>query len=223
MALHSYGTNSESWWQWLAPRLPRAGQVLEVGAGTGELWRQIAHGPVTLVDFSSAMCSRLRQLPNARVARADASALPFAGAAFDTVIANHMLYHVDDPALALREFARVLTDGGRLAVAVNGREHMAELEEFGSPARTPQRLNDFSAETAPSAIAEVFDNVTVDRYPSDLAVPAAEPILAYLDSWTPLTPTERAAAKARIQSRIDNEGAFHEAAHTVLITARLTH
>jgi SAM-dependent methyltransferase len=221
MALHGYGTNPETWWQWLTPRLPREGRVLEAGAGTGELWQHLPHGELTLVDFSPAMCARLRQVPGARVLRADASALPFAGRAFDTVIANHMLYHVDDPGLALREFARVLTPGGRIAVAVNGRDHMAGLEEFGSQGRVSQRLNGFSAETAPPAMAEVFDDVTVERYPSDLSVPAAEPVLAYLDSWTPLTDPERAAAATRIQQRIDAEGAFHIRKHTVLITARL--
>jgi SAM-dependent methyltransferase len=222
MALHSYGTNPESWWEWLTPRLPRDGRVLEVGAGTGELWQHVPHAELTLIDFSAAMCTRLRQVPGARVLRADASALPFAAGAFDTVIANHMLYHVDDPGLALREFARVLAPGGRIAVAVNGHDHMADLDEFGSRARSPRRLNGFSAETAPAALAEVFDDVTVERYPGDLSVPAKEPVLAYLDSWTPLTGPERAAAATKIQQRIDTDGAFPIRKHTVLVTARLT-
>jgi SAM-dependent methyltransferase len=220
MALHDYNVNPESWWEWLAPRLPRAGRVVEVGAGTGELWRHLPHGPLTLVDFSAAMCARLRAVPGARVVRADAGALPFAGHSFDTVIANHMLYHVDDPAAALREFARVLGPGGRVAVAVNGRDHMAELDEFGPAVRTAVRLNGFEAETGPAMMAEVFDDVTVERYPGDLAVPAREPILAYIDSWAPLTDDERAAAAAKIQERIDAEGAFRVRKHTVLITAR---
>lgn len=220
MALHGYGTNPESWWDWLAARLPREGRVLEVGAGTGELWQHVPHGPLTLVDFSPAMCARLRQVPAARVARADAAALPFAAGTFGTLVANHMLYHVDDPGRALREFARVLAPGGRIAVAVNGRDHMADLEEFGSSSLAPQRVNGFSAETAPPAMGEVFDDVTVDRYPDHLAVPTLEPVLAYLDSWTPLTAPERAAATTRIQQRIDAEGTFRIRKHTVLITAR---
>ncbi|MDX5456788.1 hypothetical protein ACGFI5_05455 [Micromonospora tulbaghiae] len=39
IALHSYGTNPQSWYAWLGERLPLSGDVLEVGAGTGELWR----------------------------------------------------------------------------------------------------------------------------------------------------------------------------------------
>jgi SAM-dependent methyltransferase len=220
IALHSYGTNPKSWWEWLAPRLPQDGRVLEVGAGTGELWQHLPHGELTLVDFSPAMCAQLGNLPNARVLRADAAALPFGDGSFDTLIANHMLYHLDEPDAALREFARVLRPGGRVAVAVNGRDHMADLAEFGSPGRPVQRLNTFSAETAPAAMAPLFGDVTVDRYPGDLAVPAAEPVLAYLDSWAPLTPPEREAARARIQQRIDADGAFRIRKHTVLVTAR---
>lgn len=219
MALHHYGTNPESWWDWLAPRLPRDGRVAEVGAGTGELWRQLPHGALTLVDFSAAMCARLREVPGARVVRADAGALPFRDGSFDTLIANHMLYHVDDPGAALREFARVLVPGGRVAVAVNGRDHMAGLEQLGPRTRPAALLNGFSAENAPAAVGEVFADVAVERYPGDLAVPEVEPLLAYLDSWRPLTPAERTAAATRIRARIEAEGTFRIRKHTVLITA----
>jgi SAM-dependent methyltransferase len=218
MALHSFSTNPVSWWEWLEPRLPRAGRVLEVGAGTGELWRHLPHGRLTLADFSPAMCALLRSIPGARVLRADAGALPFVDGAFDTLIANHMLYHVDDPSLVLREFARVLAPDGRIAVAVNGPDHMADLNDFRP--RITRRLNNFNAATGPALMAAHFADVTVERYPGDLAVPAKEPVLAYLDSWNHLTPPQRAAAELRIQQRIDAEGTFRIRKHTVLITAR---
>jgi SAM-dependent methyltransferase len=223
MALHRYGTNPQSWWEWLAPRLPRAGRVLEVGAGTGELWRQLTPQPagaepLLLVDFAEAMCAQLRTVPEARVVRADAGALPFAAGSFDTLIANHMLYHVDDPGAVLDEFARVLAPGGRVAIAVNGRDHMAELDFFDTLAATP--LNEFSAETGPAAVAAVFTDVSAERYPGDLEVPSVEPVLAYLDSWAPLSAADRAAAAARVRARIDAEGTFRIRKHTVLITGR---
>jgi SAM-dependent methyltransferase len=222
MALHRYGTNPQTWWDWLSTRLPRSGRVLEVGAGTGELWRQVSRPrePLTLVDFAPAMCDQLRQVAGARVLRADAARLPFAGGSFDTVIANHMLYHLDDPVAALREFARVVATGGRVAVALNGRDHMADLDEFRASARTGIRMNDFRAEAAPAALAEIFADVTVERYPGDLAVPAVEPILAYLDSWRPLTPPEREEAAAWVRERMDADGIFRIRKHTVLLTAR---
>src|SRR5262245_49903112 len=115
IALHAYGTNAQDWFSWLGERLPLTGEVLEVGAGTGVLWTRVDHRRrgtrLTLTDFSPAMCARLRGVEGASVRRCDAAALPFRPASFDAVIANHMLYHLDDPEAALREFARVLRPG----------------------------------------------------------------------------------------------------------------
>ncbi|MET7965969.1 class I SAM-dependent methyltransferase [Micromonospora sp. NPDC005305] len=230
IALHDHGTNPQGWFAWLDERLPLAGDVLEVGAGTGKLWSQVDHRGrrlrLTLTDFSAAMCARLRDVPGARVERCDASRLPFADASFDTVVANHMLYHLDDPATALREFARVLRPGGRLAAAVNGSDHLAELNALavavGRPdLALPFHQNDFTAETGSGYVARTFTGVTVERYPCDLEVPAVEPVLAYLASMAeePLTPAQQSAARDLVQARIDAEGSFRVRKHTVLITA----
>lgn len=230
MALHAYGTNPLDWFSWLAQRLAPVGDVLEVGAGTGALWRRIDHAArglrLTLTDFSPAMCRRLRAIRGVRVGRCDAGRLPFTDASFDVLVANHMLYHLDDPASALREFARVLRTGGRVAVATNGTDHLAELNALGPTIGRPElgrgtRLNDFTAQTGPDYLARHFADVTVQRYPCDLAVPAAEPIIAYLASVTdtPLTPEQLASARRIVQARIDTDGSFRVRKHTVLITA----
>jgi SAM-dependent methyltransferase len=49
---------------------------------------------------------------------ADAAALPFADASFDRVYCQQGLQYVTDPLVAVREMARVLAPGGRLALAV---------------------------------------------------------------------------------------------------------
>ncbi|SNY49159.1 Methyltransferase domain-containing protein [Paractinoplanes atraurantiacus] len=230
IAIHAYGTNPQGWYSWLAERLPSVGDVLEVGAGTGELWRHLdprrAGLRLTLADFSAAMCERLGEVAGAEVRRCDATDLPFADGSFDAVIANHMLYHVDEPDMALREFARVLRPGGRLFVATNGRGHMAELfavaaavgkvDVSGSASRS-----NFTAEDAPAAVGRHFRDVAAEAYPSDLLVPDAEPVLAYLTSLSgkPLTGEQLAAARELVQARIEAEGHFRVRKHTELITA----
>jgi SAM-dependent methyltransferase len=231
IALHTYGTNPQDWFSWLYERLPLAGDVLEVGAGTGKLRTHVDHIgrglSLTLTDFSPAMCEQLRTIPSARVQQAEATDLPFADASFDTVIANHMLYHLDDPAVALREFARVLRPGGRLAIATNGSNHLDELNVIGPAIGRPELTlaattqNDFTAETGPTYVAGYFTAVAVERYPCDLDIPTAEPILAYLDSMAnePLTPRQRSTAHDYVQAQIDANGSYRIRKHTVLITA----
>jgi SAM-dependent methyltransferase len=217
IALHAYGTNPQDWLSWLDERLPRAGRVLEAGAGTGRLWTRVDHTglDLTLTDFSPAMCRQLRTVPGARVARCDAAHLPFAAAAFDTVVANHMLYHVDDPGAVLAEFARVLRPGGRVAVALNGAGHMAEI----AGRRLAETQNGVTAETGPALLARHFTAVTVEAYPGDLDIPAVEPVIAYLDSLGGLDPAARAAVEARARAEIAARGGFRVRKHTVLITA----
>jgi len=230
IGLHAYGTNPQDWFSWLQERLPLAGAVLEVGAGTGKLWRHVDHAArglaLTLTDFSPAMCEQLRTVPGARVLRCDATGLPFPDASFDTVVANHMLYHLDDPTVALREFVRVLRTGGRVAIATNGSDHLEELNALaiaiGRPGLTlGAAQNDFTAETGPAYVARFFDQVTVERYPCDLRIPAVEPVLAYLDSMgdEPLTRGKRSTAGRLVQDRIQADGHFHVHKHSVLITA----
>lgn len=230
IALHAYGTNPLDWTAWLDERLPLAGDVLEVGAGTGRLWSRVDHAGrglrLTLTDFSAAMCERLRSVPGARVERADAAALPFADGSFDSVVANHMLYHLDDPEAAVREFARVLRSGGRLAVAMNGRDHMAETNELGVVLGRPELAmrttqNGMTAENTPELVGRFFGDVRVERYPCDLLVPVVEPVLAYLASMAdgPLSESEMSVAREFVAERIAAEGGFRVRKHTVLITA----
>lgn len=230
IALHAYGTNPQGWYSWLDERLPLFGEVLEVGAGTGKLWNHVNHVArgfvLTLTDFSPAMCARLREIPGAVVQQCDAADLPFGDASFDTVIANHMLYHLDDADAALREFARVLRPCGRVAIAVNGAGHLTALEAIGQAIGRPDLApaagqNDFTAETGPARVAGHFSDVAVERYPCDLDIPTVEPVLAYLDSMTgePLTPEQRSAARSFIQAKIDADGGYQVGKHTVLITA----
>jgi ubiquinone/menaquinone biosynthesis C-methylase UbiE len=58
--------------------------------------------------------------PADRLAQGDASAFPFADGSFDVVMSQFSLMYFPDRATALREMARVLKPGGRLAIAVWG-------------------------------------------------------------------------------------------------------
>ena len=72
----------------------------------------------------------MRAFAAGRVLQADGQALPFPNAAFDRVLAAHMLYHVPDREGALAEMRRVLRPGGRLVLATNGSNYQARLGEL---------------------------------------------------------------------------------------------
>ena len=102
--------------------------VLDCGTGTGgfglalaRVWRRPIE--LTAVDISPAMVAtadaRFRQAGiTARVVRAGVSALPFADASFDLVIAAHVLEHLPDPVVALAEMRRVLRPGGFIVASM---------------------------------------------------------------------------------------------------------
>lgn len=177
-----------------------------------------------LTDFAAAMCAQLHEIPGASVKQCDAANLPFADKSFNWVIANYMLYHLDDPDRALKEFTRVLRPDGHLIVALNGRDHLAELLEIGlTIGRTSTILNGtrITAETAPEYLERHFADITFEASPGDFIVPEPEPILDYLDSWDdePLTAEQEYSARKLIESIIATQGSFRVRKRMVLFTA----
>jgi SAM-dependent methyltransferase len=88
-------------------------RVLEVGCGSGytsEVFASLLPGGVryTGIDYSDAMIARARaHYPSANFEVADATRMPYAGAAFDIVFNGVSLMHIIDYQAAVREAARV--------------------------------------------------------------------------------------------------------------------
>jgi SAM-dependent methyltransferase len=100
---------------------PERGRFLDVGCSAGLLLRLLEelrpHLALTGLDYSRSgvyMASLLAR--SAHVVVGDAQRLPFADAAFDVVYSGHLIEHLVDPLLTLREQRRVLAKGGRLIV-----------------------------------------------------------------------------------------------------------
>jgi SAM-dependent methyltransferase len=101
-----------------------SGNLLDAGCGTGieaANLRRLAPGfAIHGVDISSVALA-------GAVARADAGdavfyqsaleRLPFADSVFDYITSHEVIEHIEDPALVLREFSRVLKPGGVCAIA----------------------------------------------------------------------------------------------------------
>jgi demethylmenaquinone methyltransferase/2-methoxy-6-polyprenyl-1,4-benzoquinol methylase len=107
-------------WRRLAARADvRPGDsVLDACCGTGDLAIEAerAGGRVTGLDFSEKMLERARR-KSATVewVRGNVLELPFADASFDAATVGFGIRNVEDLEAGLRELARVLRPGGRLA------------------------------------------------------------------------------------------------------------
>ena len=237
-----YDTSRESWLRWLFAqlRLAPGERVLELGCGTGNLWRENAQrvperASLVLSDLSPGMLeqarTRLAGLPlEFELVEADAQYLPFDDASFDVVIASHMLYHVPDRARALGEVRRVLRRGGRLIAGTNHWTHLLELRElltrFGvaSALLPPVRDNSlFDLETAADEISAVLEIVGVERRGSELEIRAVEPLIAYVCSMADATSADDAALAAfrrHVERQIALMGSIHVGVAAGVVQAR---
>ena len=94
-------------------------RVLDLGCGTGDFVVAVAaRGACPIgVDLSAGMLREARRrLPAHTLTRADALALPLRDASIDAVVSGFALRNLLSVAAALRESARVLRAGGRIAL-----------------------------------------------------------------------------------------------------------
>lgn len=195
--MREYGIAGATLEEWLLRRLdlPPDSRVLDVGCGQGRFLLPIARGAqrgfVVGCDIAPGVLSELArtlvrdQLP-AIVLIADAQALPFLDASFDVVMANHMLYHVEDIALAVGEGARVLGSGGVFVATTNGRGgmtemhdlHVATMSELGIP-YVAHEEHGFDLEGGAMFLKASFPEIEVWRFEDGFRSPSADAVTKY--------------------------------------------
>jgi SAM-dependent methyltransferase len=119
------------------------GALLDVGTGTGRIAQLLAPraSQVTALDNSPEMLrlarARLQDLAAEHLAlvQGDFTALPFAEAAFDTVLFHQVLHYAQAPELVLAEAARVTRPGGTIAVVDFAAHDREELRSQHAHAR----------------------------------------------------------------------------------------
>jgi demethylmenaquinone methyltransferase/2-methoxy-6-polyprenyl-1,4-benzoquinol methylase len=113
-------------------------RLLDVATGTGMVAAELlarASCTVVGIDQSPQMlaAARARFAPDdsgrVRLLEGQAEALPFPDASFDALTFTYLLRYVEDPAATIRELARVVRPGGRIASL-----------EFGLPPWLPARI-----------------------------------------------------------------------------------
>jgi ubiquinone/menaquinone biosynthesis C-methylase UbiE len=195
--LHSlFSTAKTSWhdWVWSFFELKQNSRILEIGCGYGALWKNrndafIPSLDITICDLSEGMIQKaILNLQedyadlNTRVA--DIQDLPFQNRSFDTVIANHMLYHVPDLDKGLSEVARVLSDDGVFYASTIGRSHMKEMVDhirvfLGGNPDNPFPVFSFRTDNGGALLSQYFEDVEFTEFNDGLEVTDVDPLLDY--------------------------------------------
>jgi SAM-dependent methyltransferase len=155
-----------------------------------------------------------RRAHDATLLAADATALPLRDATADLTLAMHMLYHVPDPDLAVRELRRVTRRGGRVIVGLNGDDHLHELRDIivralrdighDAPSAVYQRL---SLSQGEAMLRRAFSSVTRHDFSSALLLPGPEPAIGYVRSTFVTTfLADPGPLVSAVTSRLRNDG-----------------
>jgi len=157
----------------------RPTRILDAGCGSGDFAALLTAPDVRCVDLSPAAvdAARARGL---RAEVADIQNLPFPDGSFDVAVANWVLYHVHDRALAIAELARVLTPAGRFVGCYNARGH---LQELWSRVGVPVAADDFNADNGPGELERSFGRVQVRAAGGEVLWETRERMQTYLDAY----------------------------------------
>lgn len=201
-------TNKYPWPLWVFDQLEKKEnlKILELGCGTGMLWqvngtRIPLDWEITLSDFSEGMLNEARQnLQTSEVKFTyeliNAEQIDFSNDYFDTVIANHMLYHVPNLDRALSEIFKVLKPDGIFYASTIGSNNMREMKQlihqFLQNNSYEEVLgtveNNFSLDNGRDHLSNYFQDIRVIRYENSLNITEPQLLVDYILSCNGLKP-----------------------------------
>lgn len=198
--------NPEGWFPWVFRQcaLPDGCHVLELGCGNGALWSdnkenlpKNAH--ITLTDISEGLLEETRiklttelssviagQNISMHFLSCDCAKLPFEAASFDIVIANHLLFYIEDRKTVYEEILRVLKPGGRFIASTYGPTHMEEITALVQEFHPSITLADkelyeiFGLQNGSEELKQYFTSVDARYYEDGLLVSNPQLLLEYI-------------------------------------------
>ncbi len=175
--------------------------VLDIGCGPGNHYAQLIDRAPEITYFAldlSPFMLRNHPAQSERLALGDALQLPYADDSFDVVMANHVLYHLENIDRGLDEIKRVLKPGGKMLATTNSIHNLPELQVLfrraivllsanGAHVHPPTLPSDsFALENGTRILARHFYAVVRHDLPVQLIFDDIDPAMDYLDSMRDL-------------------------------------
>lgn len=197
ISLHDqFSTNKTGWFNWLFYQInfSKVNRLLELGCGNGKLWENrdidLRNREIFLSDISEGMVHEVRKKlgKDYNCIVADCQAIPFKDGYFDAVIANHVLFYIQNLDKGLSEIYRVLKNNGIFYCSTYGKEHMKEITElvqsFDSRVELSQNslFDIFGIENGEMILKKIFKSVQFSPYNDSLIVNQAQPLVDYIMS-----------------------------------------
>lgn len=197
ISLHEkYSTNKQGWFNWLFNQIDfsKVNRLLELGCGNGKLWQEnkidLRNREIFLSDISEGMVEEVRNKLGSdfNCIVADAEKIPFKDSYFDSIIANHVLFYLNDLNLGLKEIDRVLKSDGILYCSTYGKNHMKEITEIVQNFDSRISLSNhslydiFGLENGEDILSKYFSNIQRIDYQDSLAITESKPLIDYIMS-----------------------------------------
>ena len=191
-----YSTNKQGWFSWLFEKIDfsRINRLLELGCGNGKLWQEnkmdLRNREIFLSDISDGMIDEVRNKLGSdfNCIVANAEKIPFKDAYFDAILANHVLFYLNDLNLGLKEISRVLKCDGIFYCSTYGKEHMKEITEIVQNFDARINLSNhslydiFGLENGEAILKHYFSNVERMDYQDSLEITESKPLVDYIMS-----------------------------------------
>lgn len=197
ISLHEkYSTNKQGWFNWLFYQIDfsKVNRLLELGCGNGKLWQEnridLRNREIFLSDISEGMVEEVRNKLGSdfNCIVADAEKIPFKDSYFDSIIANHVLFYLNDLNLGLKEIDRVLKSDGIFYCSTYGKNHMKEITEIVQNFDSRINLSNhslydiFGLENGEDILSKYFSNIQRMDYQDSLEITESKPLIDYIMS-----------------------------------------
>jgi ubiquinone/menaquinone biosynthesis C-methylase UbiE len=218
-----FKANHKSKYEWIFDHFPKHENlnVLELGCGTGLFWlanrnNLIKSWSIILSDYSEGMLEATRNSLsrlnyNFKYEIVNAEDIKFFDKTFDIILANNMLYHIQNRSAAINNIGRILKDTGVFIAATMGRNDILELHNhlyafLESKNNEPPHLTaasaqicggvlnptenkfrfreySFSLDNGMEQLKKYFQNIVLERYDNKLVIHEVDAIVNYYLSF----------------------------------------